>query len=177
MKITRQSLKRAGLYDDEVMYVSEWNDRLWATNSYYLVEFERVAEVWLEFNLEPKPGTYSFKGNGIALGERTPPNLEYILSEYREYDESHEMVFKKWAGHRVLAQRQPHDLYALHNAIDTDPTNSGMWIAIDMVYTDIVCGHWDDPVIAQLNPNKPVAFYHSGDPRELMGLVMPVRMT
>lgn len=163
MKVTRQSLKKMGLasFENDRMYVSEHDGKLWATNSYYLVTFDRIRSVWEEYNLPTEEvGTYKFTGTTIMPDPSTPPNLGFILGDVSESDP--QIWFRHFGRSRLMIELDGR----LHYTI----TDVEGW-TLRREYVDLVSGDAHDIVLRQAPGNlRPVSMWGDG---QLLGLVMP----
>ncbi len=136
---------------------------LYLTNSYALAPASRFAHIWQASNLEPAPGLYVLNGHVQPVAEGTPPNLEYILKGLpkAEIDRLHV------AGRPIFVSDSVGDLLVF--GVDTFTYLRRELVNVYIGPEEGV-DHWTGD-----GPTKPVAAWTKG--RELLGLVMPVRVS
>lgn len=152
------------------VFVNECNDRLWLSNSYYLVDAQVIASLWAEYNMDVKPGKYEVTSKSIVPMEGNPPKFDSILANVT-YHDNEQLSHMEVGKHQVLIEMifknkmQPH--YVFKSGLYDDA------VALNRNFYELVA--YDDAIATQETALKAVAFW-TPDTHKLQGLVMPVKM-
>lgn len=163
--------RKASKYENIRLHVAEYQGKLYATNSYWLVPVARVMTLLGQYNLPTdKPANYVVNGTVREL-PGDPPNLNHIMYPDAKDVPTIERATVNGEGSAHAYQRYlPGGFLALFR------NESDALIGVDADFLEwITAGEESQPVYRQRSAGAPILITRHRDD-EFLGLLMPVRI-